>query len=148
MVNLDHGTKVANQVAQRLVIPTHRFGDQAQFVPRPMPTEESAKLAKLTDWVRANPALPHTLTSLSKKAFVSTRTLQRQFQETLGLAPLDWLRRERIAVAKLALETTRKSTAAVAHLSGFGSEESFRRHFRKIVGVAPMTYRKQFGITV
>ena len=30
-------TGVANRVAQRLVVPPHREGGQAQFVPRPMP---------------------------------------------------------------------------------------------------------------
>jgi AraC family transcriptional regulator, transcriptional activator FtrA len=146
IVKSDYGAKVANLVAQRLVVPTHRVGDQAQFVPRPIPADDSARLSKLMDWVRAHPAIVHTLASLSKKAAMSTRTLQRQFQEAVGLSPLDWLTRERIAAAKEMLETTRKSTALVAELAGFGSEESFRRHFKHIVGVPPVAYRKQFGI--
>jgi len=36
LVRRDHGARIANIVAQRLVIPPHRAGDQAQFVPRPM----------------------------------------------------------------------------------------------------------------
>jgi AraC family transcriptional regulator, transcriptional activator FtrA len=148
IVKSDYGAKVANLVAQRLVVPTHRVGDQAQFVPRPMPADESARLSKLMDWARAHPALPHTLLSLSKKASMSTRTLQRQFQEAIGLSPLDWLTRERVSAAKEILETTKKPTARVAELAGFGSEESFRRHFKHIAGVTPVAYRRQFGFQV
>lgn len=65
LVRKDHGAKVANLVAQRLVIPPHRAGDQAQFVPRPV-HDDASRLAKLMDWVRGHPAQRHTLTSLAR----------------------------------------------------------------------------------
>src|SRR6516225_601114 len=49
LVRRDHGSAVANRVAQRLVVPPHREGGQAQFVPRPMPHDESGRIAKLMD---------------------------------------------------------------------------------------------------
>jgi AraC family transcriptional regulator, transcriptional activator FtrA len=146
LIKRDHGAKVANMVAQRLVVPTHRIGDQAQFVPRPMPADDAARLSKLMDWVRAHPAAAHTLKSMARKAAMSPRSLQRHFQDVLGVSPLDWLVRERVAFAKDILEATRKPTARVAELAGFGSEESFRRHFRLMAGVTPTAYRKQFGV--
>jgi AraC family transcriptional regulator, transcriptional activator FtrA len=148
LVKRDHGARVANQVAQRLVIPTHRVGDQAQFVPRPLPSEETARLSKLMDWVRTHRASRHSLPSMAKRAAMSPRTLQRHFLQAVGLSPLDWLIRERVALAKDILETTRKSIATIAELAGFGSEESLRRHFKLIAGVTPITYRKQFGIQI
>ena len=48
LVRRDHGPKVANQVAQRLVIPPHRDGDQAQYVPRPVAPAVAA--AGLDSW--------------------------------------------------------------------------------------------------
>lgn len=145
LIRSDHGSKIANLVAQRLVIPPHRLGDQAQFVPRPMLLDEAARLSKLMDWIRANPTRKHSLRSLADRAAMSTRTLQRQFAETTGHSPIDWLIRERIGFAKDVLQTSRKSVAGVAESAGFGSEETFRRHFRLIVGVSPVAYRKQFG---
>ena len=146
IVKLDYGSRIANQVAQRLVVPTHRVGDQAQFVPRPMPADESARLAKLMDWVRSHPIANHSLRSLSKRASMSVRTLQRHFQEAIGYSPLEWLIRERVAFSKEILETTGKPITIVAELAGFGSEESFRRHFKKVSGVSPVAYRRQFGV--
>lgn len=146
LVRRDHGARIANQVAQRLVIPPHRLGDQAQFVPRPMPVDEAARLSRLMDWVRAHPAQSHTPASLAKRAAMSVRTLQRQFQETVGLTPLEWVTRERVAAARELLESSRRPMADIAERTGFGSEESFRRHFRLVTGISPATYRRQFAV--
>ena len=145
LVRRDHGARIANLVAQRLVIPTHRAGDQAQFVPRPVRDDDAGRLAKLMDWVRGHPAQAHTLGSLARRAAMSTRTLQRQFQEATRLAPMAWLVRERVAAAKELLEAGRASMAEISDRVGFGSEESFRRHFRRVTGVSPSLYKKQFS---
>nr|WP_316642528.1 transcriptional regulator FtrA [uncultured Roseateles sp.] len=145
LVRRDHGGRVANRVAQRLVLPPHRDGGQAQFVPRPMPSDEVGRLARLMDWVRANPRLPHSLQSLADEAAMSPRSLQRQFTEATGLSPIDWLIRERVALAKDLLEAQDLPMARLAELSGFGSEESLRRHFRAKAGTSPSAYRRRFG---
>ncbi len=146
LVRRDHGSAVANRVAQRLVVPPHREGGQAQFVPRPMPQDEGGRLAKLMDWVREHPALPHTLRSLAERAAMSPRTLQRQFHDATGMAPYEWLVRERVAIARELLEAPAPvPMARIAELAGFGSEESLRRHFRRIALTSPGAYRKKFG---
>ncbi len=146
LVRRDYGGPVANRVAQRLVVAPHREGGQAQFVPRPMPHDESGRLAKLMDWMRLHPALPHTLRSLAERAAMSPRTLQRQFQDATGMAPYEWLVRERVATARDMLEArTPLPIGRIAELAGFGSEESMRRHFRRIVMTSPAAYRDKFG---
>jgi AraC family transcriptional activator FtrA len=144
LVRHDYGPKIANQVAQRLVIPPHRDGDQAQYVPRPVAPGESGRLAKLLDWIRSNLAEPHTITSLSRRASMSPRTLLRRFKEATGLAPNEWIVRERVAAAREMLESGRVALSRVSERAGFGSSESFRRHFRLHVGVAPAAYQKRF----
>jgi AraC family transcriptional activator FtrA len=145
LVRRDHGPRIANQVAQRLVIPPHREGGQAQYLPRPMPHDERNRLSKLIDWVRAHPAQTHTLRSLARRASMSPRTLQRQFREAVGLGPYEWLIRERVALAKDLLQTSRHSLSRVAEAVGFHSQETFRRHFRRVAGTSPATYRRQFA---
>jgi AraC family transcriptional activator FtrA len=144
LVRKDYGVKVANLVAQRLVIPPHREGGQAQFVSRPVADDDHSRLSQLLDWIRANPALEHSMSSLADKAAMSERTLQRQFTELTGYSPYDWIIRERVATAKELLESSENSLSRVIELAGFGSEESFRRHFRRVVGTSPVAYRRQF----
>jgi AraC family transcriptional regulator, transcriptional activator FtrA len=144
IVRSDHGTKIANKVARRLVIPPYRRGDQAQFVMRPIMPDESGRLTSLIDWIRENLKRPHTLTSLASRATMSPRTLQRQFVDATGLAPYEWILRERVAVAQEMLESRNATLARVAELCGFKSEQSMRKHFRRIAGTSPAAYRQQF----
>jgi len=144
LVRRDHGARVANQVAQRLVLPPHREGGQAQFIARPVAQDERGRLARLLDFLRAHLETPHTLASLAAKAAMSPRTLQREFRAATGLAPYQWLMRERVGRARELLETTRLPPARIAQLAGLKSEESLRHHFRRQVGTAPARYRKQF----
>lgn len=161
LVRRDHGTRVANTVAQRLVMAPHRDGGQAQFVPRPMPTEvpgarrgkgafdasaASSPVARLQAHLRAHPREAHSVASMARLAGLSPRTLQRQFKDGTGLGPSDWLTRERVAIAKELLETHASlDVEAVAELAGFGSPESLRRHFRLQGLPAPSRYRRQFA---
>jgi AraC family transcriptional activator FtrA len=145
LVRRDHGAKIANQVAQRLVIPPHREGDQAQFVPRPVASDGRGRLARLMDFVRVHPEAPHTLASLAQRAAMSPRTLQREFHAATGLAPHAWLVAERIERAKELLETTRLPAHSVAARAGLGSAESLRHHFRLRVGTTPSAYRRRFS---
>ncbi|MBC7982471.1 MAG: transcriptional regulator FtrA [Candidatus Obscuribacterales bacterium] len=147
LVRRDYGGKVANLVAQRLVIPPHREGGQSQYLPRPMPSDERNRLSKLLDWIRAHPATAHTLNSLARRASMSPRTLQRQFKETVGYAPYEWLVRERVAIAKDILQAGTHALPQVAETVGFNSQETFRRHFRRVTGSSPTSYRSQFLTT-
>jgi len=144
VVRRDYGARIANQIAQRLVIAPHREGGQAQFVPRPMAKDERGRIARLMDFVRAHPGAPHTLASLAARAAMSTRTLQREFAAATGQAPYEWIVGERIERAKELLETTRLTAQTVAMRVGMGSAESLRHHFRRRVGTTPAQYRRRF----
>ena len=143
VVRSDFGPDLASRVAQRLVIPTHRDGDQAQLVARPLPSGERNAIAQLMDWVRENVRAAHTVASMAAQARMGTRTFQRRFKDATGVTPLAWLVRERVALAERLLET-RPSLAidAVADLAGLGSAESLRRHFRMQGLPSPSRYRR------
>jgi AraC family transcriptional regulator, transcriptional activator FtrA len=145
LVRRDFGPKIANQVAQRLVIAPHREGDQAQFVPRPLAGDGRGRLARLMDFIRAHPAAAHSVASLAARAAMSPRTLQREFSAATGLAPHQWLVRERLERAKELLETTRLTAQGIAARVGLGSAESLRHHFRQRVGTTPAAYRRRFS---
>jgi len=144
LVRSDFGTAIANRVAQRLVIPAHRDGDQAQLVARPLPAADDNAIARLMDWVRENIRFEHSVASMAAQAGMGTRTFQRRFKDGTGLAPLGWLVRERVALARQLLETRQAlGLDAVADLAGFGSEASLRRHFRAHGLAPPARYRKR-----
>jgi len=148
LVRSDYGARVGNLVAQRLLIPPHREGGQAQFLPRPMAHDDEGRLSKLMHWLRCNPTGQHSIGSMAERAAMSPRTLQRQFRDATGMGPVEWLARERVAIAKDLLESPDIALSQVAERAGFGSEESLRHHFRRIAATTPGAYRRAFLVTV
>lgn len=143
VVRSDFGAELASRVAQRLVIPAHRDGDQVQLVARPLPSGERHAIARLMDWVRENVRAGHTVDSMAARANMGTRTFQRRFKDATGATPLAWLVRERVALAERLLEARPAlGIDAIADLAGLGSAESLRRHFRMLGLPSPSHYRK------
>ena len=52
LVRKDFGSKVANTVARRLVMPPHRDGGQAQYVAAPIQERPGRTIAKAMEWAR------------------------------------------------------------------------------------------------
>ena len=146
LVRRDHGARIGNLVAQRLVVAPHREGGQAQYLPRPMAHDEKGRLTRLMDWVRVHPAEPHTVASMALRAAMSTRTLQRHFHDSTGFGALEWLIRERVAIVKDLLENPDLPLAQVAERAGFASEASLRHHFRRLAATTPGAYRRVFTV--
>jgi len=144
LVRKDYGTRIANQVARRLVIPPHRQGGQAQFIPRPVAKDERGRLSTLLDWLRAHLAERHSIESLAARVSMSPRTLQREFKATTGESAYSWIVRERVERARELLEQRQVPLTRVAEAVGAGSVESLRHHFRRLVGTTPAAYRLRF----
>lgn len=144
IVRQDHGAAVANAVARRLVVPPHRSGGQAQFIPQPVPEATGSPLEPTLRWARSRIGSPLTIAQLAARAGLSPRTLIRRFRLETGLPPLRWLLRQRLLAAQTLLETTSLSVGSVAHQSGFGTAISLRVHFRRAFGTSPLAYRRSF----
>jgi len=146
IIRRDYGARVANVVARRLVMPPHREGGQAQFVPSPVGDEERPWLARLFDWAQRHLNEPLPVERLAREACVSKRTLTRRFAETAGSSPTDWVIGLRVGKAKDLLETTTRSIEQISASCGFGSAATLRHHFRQRVQMSPAHYRARFRI--
>jgi AraC family transcriptional activator FtrA len=145
LVRLDHGAKIANQVARRLVVPPHRDGGQAQFVASPIPAAPGGGLAAALDWALAHLDQPLGVADLARAAAVSPRTFVRRFRAEQGGTPHRWLTRQRVLAAQRRLEGGRESIEEVAGAVGFGTAQTLRLQFRRILGTSPTSYRRRFS---
>ncbi len=145
IVREDFGSDVANKVARRLVLPAHREGGQAQFIPRPVPKERGGKIAPLLDEVRLALDEQWTVDRMAQAAGLTPRTLLRRFQDSAGESPLAWVTSERVERAKELLETTKLGVNEIAEATGFGAPETLRHHFKRRVGTSPLQYRGSFS---
>lgn len=140
----DFGHSIANQVARRLVVASHRSGGQAQFVETPMPKKHDLFSSTL-DWAIKNLTTPLSIDKLADKANMSRRTFDRKFSATFNISAKAWLIEQKVARAKQLLEESRYSIEQIAHFSGFDNAMTLRHHFRKQLGITPSQYRLQFS---
>jgi len=144
VVRKEQGTKVANQIARRMVVAPHRDGGQAQFVDRPLPAEPADTLAEVTGWLQRHLDQQVTVAELASLAHMSPRTFARRFVQETGTTPLRWLTGQRILLAQRLLEDTEETVDRVAERSGFGNAMALRHHFRAWRGTTPAAYRSTF----
>ena len=146
IIRQDYGAQVAASVARRLVLPAQRDGGQRQFVPRPEPRARMGSgLAALQDRIRASINEQWPIERMASAAATSGRTLARRFHEETGTTPSNWLKVERVSRAAELLENSAIPLSDIWETCGFGSAETFRREFRKTMGVPPARYRERLG---
>lgn len=144
LVRTDHGTAVANALARTLVVPPHRQGGQAQYIPAPVAHGPNHVLADLLPWALDRIAQPLTVRELARQAGMSSRNLARHFHAVTGVSPLRWLLTQRVRHAQELLETSDLGVEQIASRTGMGTATTLRRHFSQQFGVPPETYRRTF----
>ncbi|MEU7907036.1 helix-turn-helix domain-containing protein [Actinoplanes sp. NPDC049118] len=147
VVRKDHGTAVANQAARRCVVPPWRDGGQAQYIEQPVPAVRGSGTEPTRAWALGRLADPVSLEEMAGHARMSVRTFTRRFRDETGLSPQKWLLRQRVAHARLLLESTDLSVDLVARRSGLGSATALRQHLQATIGVPPTAYRRTFRQT-
>ena len=83
-------------VGQLLTAQPSNFSGRLTGDPRPV---RPRRLSRVLDLIDADPAAPHTVADMASIAGTSVRSLQASFSEHLGLTPMEYLRRVRLARA-------------------------------------------------
>ncbi|KWX56737.1 helix-turn-helix domain-containing protein [Mycobacterium sp. NAZ190054] len=145
IVRSDHGGRVANDVARRLVISPHRAGGQAQYIEVPVPEPmDDGRIAAGMTWAMANLDRPITLDEMAEQSMMSRRSYLRQFAKATGTTPIKWLITQRIQASLALLEATSLSIEQIAVRVGFESPSTFRHHFVRQMQTTPSDYRSAF----
>lgn len=143
LVEEDLGTDVAQGVARDLLVYLQRGGDQSQFSPSAgARVAEAGVVRRVTDHVRADPQLPHTVRSMAALVNVSERQLTRLFRDELDTTPASYVADLRFSIACDCLRAG-SSVAAAAAAAGFSSAETMRRTFLNRLGRSPRAYRNE-----
>jgi transcriptional regulator GlxA family with amidase domain len=141
----DLGRDLALAVARYLVVFLKRPGGQAQFSAALSLQAAEAPFGKLHAWIDANLARDLSLPTLAVQAGMSERSFSRRYLEATGLTPARSVERLRVEAARRLLADTRTPTKRVARPCGFGTEETMRRSFLRLLSTSPQDYRARFG---
>jgi len=144
MVEEDLGGAAALAVARHLVVFRKRPGGQAQYSAALSLQQADQVFGRLHDWMASHLTADLSVGALAAQAGMSERSFTRRYQGATGLTPARAVERLRVEAAREALASTGLPVKRVASRCGFGSEETMRRSFLRLLAITPQDYRARF----
>ena len=145
LVEEDLGRTVALAVARYLVVFLKRPGGQAQFSEALSLQSAEDEFGLLHDWIGRHLADDISLPKLASQAGMSERSFSRHYAEATGLTPARAVERLRVEAARRLLSESRLPVKRISQRCGFGSEETMRRSFLRVLAATPQDYRARFS---
>jgi AraC-like DNA-binding protein len=100
-------------------------------------------IANAVRLIHGQPQRPWTVGELAAEVALSRSAFTARFRRLVGEPPMRYLIRARLAHAAGLLHTTEVGLAEIARRTGYQSEFSLSRAFKRAFGVAPGAYRGQ-----
>jgi len=145
LVEEDHGSPLALQVARNLVLYLRRPGGQSQFsAALSLQLTDRKPLCELESWVLDNLNKPLTVPVLARRVAMSPRNFARVFTKEMKTTPAKFVERLRVEAARRRLEESQNSMETIAGECGFGHVNSMRTVFQRALKIAPGQYRRHF----
>jgi transcriptional regulator GlxA family with amidase domain len=145
LVEEDLGRTVALAVARYLVVFLKRPGGQAQFSTALSLQAAEDKFGALHAWINEHLADDISLPVLASRAGMSERSFSRHYAQTTGMTPGRAIERLRVEAARRMLTESRLPVKRISQRCGFGSEETMRRSFLRLLAATPQDYRARFS---
>ena len=108
-------------------------------LPLSIPLPQDKRLRSLCEQLIANPRSDRTLEDWARHIGASSRTVERLFNDALGVTFRQWRQSVRLAHA-VALIAQGRSIAYAAAAAGYATQSAFTAMFRKAFGKAPREF--------
>ncbi len=149
MIEEDHGSAIASQVAKQLVVYLKRSGGQKQYSSRLQQQtkprlQEQQTFYDLLIWIEENLTQELSIEQLSSYVCLSERHFRRKFKLIFKQSPAQKVEEIRIEVAKEMLCECDISVAEVARQVGYKNSDTFTRAFERLTKLSPSVYRQRF----
>jgi len=108
---------------------------------RPPRAERDSRIEQAAALVRGQPARSWTLQALAREVGMSRTLLTTRFHAAVGESPIRYLAKVRLGQAAGYLATSDLSLEAIAGRTGYASNASLSKAFKREFGVSPGAYR-------
>jgi len=145
LIEEDFGADLAVATARQMVVFLKRPGGQSQFSAQ-LATQVASRmpLRDLQAWIVEHPDADCAVPALAHRVAMSPRNFARVFAREVGMTPARFVEIARVEGARRRLEESDDGVEGIADRSGFGTAESMRRSFLRVLGVPPTHYRGRF----
>ena len=105
---------------------------------------EDAVIERCQQWIASHYPASNPVQQMVKHSGLAERTFKRRFKLSTGYTPIDYVQTLRVEEAKQILEASADPIDTIALQVGYEDSTSFRRLFKRMVGVTPSRYRQRF----
>ena len=145
LVEEDLGAPMALKVAREMVLYLRRAGGQSQFsTALSLQASDRKQIEEIRSWTHDNLRQDLPVEKLAVKAGMSPRNFARVFLKDTGTTPARFVECLRVEAARRRLEESHDRLEKIANDCGFGSIQSLRRSFFRVLHVPPNDYRHRF----
>ena len=145
LVEQDLGRAMALAVARYLVVFLKRPGGQSQFSAALSLQSADDRFGALHEWINRHLAGDISLAVMASQSGMSERSFSRHYAQATGMTPARAVERLRVEAARRLLSDSRLPVKRISQRCGFGSEETMRRSFVRLLAATPQDYRARFG---
>lgn len=111
---------------------------------RRKPSSEQHLGARIKAYIDEHYTEPISLEILAERMGCSTHYVSHAFQQECGYAPIQYAIRRRIGLAQTWLISSDLTTTEIAGKVGYDTPSHFNVMFKRVVGLSPLRYRKQY----
>lgn len=86
-----------------------------------------------------------SIRGLAEITGLSLSQFDRRFKELFQMTPSNYIHRVRVNAARSMLEKSGESIGEIAVECGFYDQSHFTKRFKRVIGMSPSAYRKQYG---
>ncbi len=146
LIGLGCGSHGLAAAVSELLICEHRGPDERQRVPlRSLIGPGNPKLLEAVTLMECNIEEPFSMQELATLMTISSRQLERLFQDNLHCTPTHHYLQIRLAHAQQLLRRTERSISSVAAACGFRSLPHFTARYKSLFGAPPRLARRQYA---
>ncbi|MGM8885587.1 GlxA family transcriptional regulator [Psychrobacter sp. 1U2] len=139
------GREVSTQVAKTQIIDSKR-GSQNSYTNVTLHKPHGDTLVKqVQEYIENNFDQPLQVSDLATIVNVTPRTLNRRFQTSIDMRPIEYIQAVRIEQAKRLLESQTVTIKSLAYQVGYSDLSSFTRLFKRATELTPKEYRDKFS---
>lgn len=103
---------------------------------------DSERIKQMLRFIQENCAEPLSVADIARSAMIGESECLRCFKSTIGMAPIQYVKRYRVQKAAELLSATDGKIADIGAQCGFQDTSYFTRSFREIKGMSPGEYRR------
>jgi transcriptional regulator GlxA family with amidase domain len=153
----DLGLKLVDRyLGSTIMIETARFmlvdppGREQRYYSNfaPKLQHSDAAVLKVQHWLQNHASNTPSVKEMAQLSGLEERTFLRRFHKATGLRPTEYCQRLRVGKAREMLEFTNKTIEQIGWAIGYQDSGSFRKVFRRVVGLSPGEYRRRFAVAL